>query len=136
MITTRQINAKLRNERRKLISVITRNVLPERKEIPKKGDISKPVSINTHEMADVEDIKEKKRRDDIMKQRVEFEKGDMVFQEETGEFVTKKIAEKTLTDHAKESEMKVVPFKVETGVKKKSKTKSKNKPKNKKGDKE
>lgn len=68
MITTKQINVILGKGRTKLERVTTKKIDASIKVGHPKEPI-KAKSISTHSMADVADILEKKRRDDIMAQR-------------------------------------------------------------------
>jgi len=68
MITTRQINVDLAKEKLKLRGVTTRNIDAGVRVEPPKGKI-KPRGVSTTTLADVADIAEKKRRDDIMAEK-------------------------------------------------------------------
>lgn len=68
MITTREIDVNLKKGHRKLIHVTTKNVDASIKvELPKEP--IKTQGISTNSMADVADIAEKRRRDEIMAER-------------------------------------------------------------------
>ncbi len=114
MITTKDITAQRPKRREKLVFTTTKTIEhkePKTPVIPKE----KPVSITTGSIGDVQDIADKKKRDDIMKERKAFESGDMVFCSKSGEFVTQKRKEKTLIELIKENgRMEVVPPKEET----------------------
>lgn len=74
MITTREIDVILKKEQRKFIGITTKNVDASiRTPLPIKKPVKSPF-VSTHNQADVEDIAEKKRRDEIMKERYDLEK--------------------------------------------------------------
>ena len=68
MITTRQINVDLAKEKLKLRGVTTKDIDAGVRVEPPKAPI-KPRGVSTTTLADVADIAEKKRRDDIMAER-------------------------------------------------------------------
>jgi len=68
MITTREINVNLTRGKLKLRQSTTKNVDASSRVEPPKGKI-KPRGISTTTQADVADIAEKKRRDDIAKEK-------------------------------------------------------------------
>jgi len=68
MITTRQVNVKLNKGKLKLRHVTTKHIDASVRVEPPKGKI-KPRSITTTTLPDVADIAEKKRRDDIAKEK-------------------------------------------------------------------
>ena len=117
MITTRNVTAQRPKRREKLVFTTTKTI--EHKEpkvpvIPKE----KPVSITTGSIGDVQDIADKKKRDDIMKERKAFKAGDMVFCSKTGEFV-KQVEPEIITAPAivKDGEGNLMPtIKVEEKV--------------------
>ena len=75
MITTRQINVDLAKEKLKLRGVTTRNIDAGVRVEPPKAKI-KPRGVSTTTLADVADIAEKKRRDDIMVEKKKLDKKD------------------------------------------------------------
>ena len=68
MITTKEINVDLAKEKLKLRGVTTKDIDAGVKVEPPKAKI-KPRGVSTTNMADVADIAEKKKRDDIMVER-------------------------------------------------------------------
>ena len=68
MITTRQINVDLAKEKLKLRRITTKNIDAGLKVEPPKAKI-KPRGLSTTMLSDVADIAEKKRRDDIAKEK-------------------------------------------------------------------
>ena len=74
MITTRQVNVQLDKGRSKLVNVTTKTVDPsskgkDRPEGKRKGILTRSPIVTTQKMADIEAIKEKKKRDEIIAQR-------------------------------------------------------------------
>lgn len=74
MITTREINVILKKAQRKFIGITTKNVDASiRTPLPAEKPV-KSSFVSTHNQADAADIAEKKRRDEIMKERYDLEK--------------------------------------------------------------
>ena len=102
MITTREINVILKKGQRKLKGITTKTVDASiRLPLPIEKKIKSPIA-STHNIADVKDIAEKKRRDEIMAQR----KASMIMTEtvEKGEEAIEAL--KTDLNNAMEKEKK------------------------------
>lgn len=136
MITTKDINVILEKGQGKLKQMTTKDVDASIKVVQPKEPV-KPKIISTHSMADVADIMDKKKRDDIMAQRkanraikadeekivmveinkkreekkessVYYEEGAPVHLDENGNPVIEVKSTKTLIEQMKENNIKVV----------------------------
>jgi len=107
MITTREINVNLDKGRAKLKRRTTKDVDASIRVVKPKEPI-KAQGVSTSNIADVEDIVEKKRRDEIAAGRKSFQKGDVVYQGEKGELVVKEKPKETLEKFAEKAGAKLV----------------------------
>ena len=106
MITTREIDVNLKKGNLKHRQVTTKNINAGVRVEPPKEPI-KSRSVTTATLPDVADIAEKKKRDDIMAEKVAFEKGDAVYQDEKGKLIVKEKPEKSIKEIAKEAGVKI-----------------------------
>ena len=88
MITTREINVNLDKGQTKLKQVSTKTIDASIKVEQPKEPI-KAQGISTTTLADVADIAEKKRRDDIAAERNSFQKNMAIYQVEQNELIAK-----------------------------------------------
>jgi len=68
MITTRNIKAEIPRQEGRLKQVTTKDINVNVK-VPESPNLQKTVQVSTHNIADVEEIAEKKRRDEIMAEK-------------------------------------------------------------------
>lgn len=85
MITTRDIDVNSSEGRTPLKQKTTKEI-----DIHVKTGIPKltKIAVTTHDIEDVADMAEKKRRDSIMAQKKNFRKGDTVYKDEKGKLKT------------------------------------------------
>jgi len=88
MITTRKIDVNLSKGRIKLNRTTTKNIDASIKVKQPKKKIKSPV-VSTHNMADIADIIEKRKRDEIMAERTSFQKNMVIYQNEQNELMAK-----------------------------------------------